>query len=68
MSHLNYIPSYTISNKIVNLVSKMTVILTKISLSEDLNHDSKLRRENRIKTIQATLAIENNTLLDVRFI
>jgi Fic family protein len=59
-----YNPPYTITNKIVNLISDITELLTRISinLNNKLNSNPKLRKNNRVKTIQATLAIENNTL------
>ncbi|MDN5305063.1 MAG: hypothetical protein PWP46_1949, partial [Fusobacteriaceae bacterium] len=57
----DYNPPYTITNKIVNLISDITELLTKISinLNNKLNSNPKLRKNNRVKTIQATLAIEN---------
>lgn len=57
-----YIPPYTITDKIVNLISKITEIITTITIKNDLNSNPKLRRDNRVKTIHASLAIENNTL------
>ena len=62
MSQSNYEPPYTITNKIVNLISDITEIITKINIKEDWNSNPRLRRDNRVKTIHASLAIENNTL------
>ena len=62
MSSYKYSPPYTLTDKIVNLVSKITEILTKITINSDNNSNPRLRRDNRVKTIHASLAIENNTL------
>jgi len=59
---MNYKPPFTISEKIVNLISDIMELITRITLSEVEGVNPKLRRENRIKTIHASLAIENNTL------
>ena len=58
----NYIPPYTISNQIINLIANISSLLTEISFTNKVASNPKLRRENRVKTIQASLAIENNTL------
>ncbi len=57
-----YIPPYTITDKTVNLISNITEIITKIKINDTMNNNPKLRRDNRIKTIHASLAIENNSL------
>ncbi|MCK5762580.1 MAG: Fic family protein [Clostridiales bacterium] len=57
-----YVPPYTITNKTVNLISKIIEIITKISIKENVSLNPRLRRDNRIKTIHASLAIENNSL------
>lgn len=57
-----YIPPYTITDKTVNLVSQITELITRITINDRMNKNPKLRRDNRIKTIQASLAIENNSL------
>jgi len=62
MSDNNYKPPYTITDKIVNLIADITGILTKITINDKMNRNPRLRRDNRIKTIQASLAIENNSL------
>ena len=58
----NYIPPYTISNQIINIIANISSLLTEISFTNKEASNPKLRRENRVKTIQASLAIENNTL------
>lgn len=62
MSQSGYRPPYTLTDKIVNLISDITEIMTKITIEDELNLNPKLRRNNRVKTIQSSLAIENNTL------
>ncbi len=62
MSNKNYKPPYKITDKIVNLVSDITEMLTTIKVNDGQNSNPRLRRDNRVKTIHASLAIENNTL------
>lgn len=57
-----YNPPYTITNKIVDLIAGISELIEHITVTSGLNNNPKLRRANRIKTIQASLAIENNTL------
>ena len=55
-------PPYKITNKTINLVAGITEELGKIEGNKLVSPGPKLRKQNRIKTIQATLAIEGNTL------
>lgn len=57
-----YNQPYTITNKIVDLIAGISELIGHITVTSGLNNNPKLRRANRIKTIQASLAIENNTL------
>lgn len=57
-----YNPPYTITNKIVDLIAGISELIGHITVTSGFNNNPKLRRANRIKTIQASLAIENNTL------
>lgn len=59
---MDYIPPYTITDKTVNLVSDITELITHITIADNMNSNPKLRRDNRIRTIHASLAIENNSL------
>ena len=59
---MSYKPPFTISEKILNLVAAIMEMVTKMTLSEVDGINPRLRRNNRIKTIQASLAIENNLL------
>ncbi|HHX61173.1 MAG TPA: Fic family protein [Epulopiscium sp.] len=62
MSEKGYLPPYTITDKIVNLISDITEIITKITINDNMNSNPRLRRDSRIRTIHASLAIENNSL------
>ncbi|MBH47874.1 MAG: cell filamentation protein Fic [Halobacteriovorax sp.] len=55
-------PPFKTTNKVINLVAQITEELGKIQGTQLSSPGPKLRKQNRIKTIQATLAIEGNTL------
>lgn len=57
----DYHPPYRLTNRIVTLVAEISEYLGKWSMTPG-SQSPQLRRNNRIKTIQASLAIENNTL------
>ena len=57
-----YIPPFSITDEVVNLVSDISLLIGRLSVSERLSKNPRLRRENRIKSIHFSLAIENNTL------
>ena len=59
---MNYQPPYTITPEIVNLVAEIGETIGRYTVLAEQNLTPRLRRENRIRTIQASLAIENNTL------
>ena len=56
---MNY-PPYTITKTILNLVGEISEMLGRFQASGRTS--PKLRRINRLRSIQASLAIENNTL------
>lgn len=58
----NYIPPFTMTEKIMNLVIEIGEFVGQIDAHNNLSANLKLRRENRIKTIHSSLAIEQNTL------
>lgn len=62
MNEKGYVPPYTITDKTVNLISTITEIITKITINDNMSNNPRLRRDNRIRTIHASLAIENNSL------
>lgn len=57
-----YRPPFTITPTIVNLVAEIGETIGRYTVLADQNLTPRLRRENRIRTIHASLAIENNTL------
>jgi len=60
--HTSYTPPYNITAEIVRLISQISEIIGRLSIEDSANHVPQLRRSNRIRTIHASLAIENNTL------
>lgn len=57
-----YHPPRTITPAILNLVAEISEQIGRYTVLAEQNMTPLLRRENRIRTIQASLAIENNTL------
>jgi len=57
-----YNPPFTPNERIINLVAEISALVRHIVILEDLADTLRLRKENRIKSIQSSLAIENNTL------
>ncbi len=57
-----YTPPFTVSAKIIDLISKISEKIGEINSLESSPHHVNLRKENRIKTIHSSLAIENNSL------
>lgn len=55
-------PPYTISSRILNLVSEVAHKIGEVNASFLTKQSPELRKQNRIRTIQASLAIEGNTL------
>ncbi len=62
MKKSEYQPPYTITPVILNLVAQISELIGRYTVLAEENLTPHLRRENRIRTIQASLAIENNTL------
>ena len=58
----NYTPPFTTTEAITNLVIEIAELTGQISLSDSLSRSPKLRRENRIRSIHSSLAIEQNSL------
>jgi Fic family protein len=57
-----YTPPYKTTSIMIDLISKISETLGRFSFTHPNEFTPKLRRENRIRTIHSTLAIENNTL------
>lgn len=56
------IPPYKITDEIMNQVAEIVELISEMEILNPDGMHPLLRNENRIKTIQASLAIENNTL------
>lgn len=57
-----YQPPFQITSQALNLVAQISELLGRWSVSGQAAFAPRLRRDNRIRTIQASLAIENNSL------
>ena len=57
-----YQPPFTMTDKVTNLVIEIAELIGMISVSNRMSKNPVLRRENRIRTIYSSLAIERNTL------
>ena len=59
---MSYIPPFTISPKVINLVADISSQIERYTTGIDHEDKLMLRKANRIKTIHSSLAIEGNTL------
>jgi Fic family protein len=62
MNELLYKPKYTITDEIVTLAAEVAAKAEALTIHSGMEQNPKLRRINRIKSIQSSLAIESNTL------
>lgn len=62
MNTNNYQPPYIITRAILRMVAEISEKIGRYTAIADTALTPHLRRENRIRTIQASLAIENNSL------
>lgn len=62
MSGLQYQPSYTNTDEILNLVARIAARVDVLTIHSGMEQNPKLRRLNRLRSIHSSLAIENNTL------
>lgn len=58
----DYTPPFHITDEITNLVAAISEQIGRITILSHGNLNPRLRRENRIKTIHSSLAIEHNSL------
>ncbi|MDC9729895.1 MAG: Fic family protein [Methyloprofundus sp.] len=61
---MSYQPPYTITPKILHLIAEISENLGRLSILLEQSSNLRLRRINRIRTIQGSLAIEGNTLTE----
>ncbi|ENX32457.1 hypothetical protein F889_03439 [Acinetobacter colistiniresistens] len=59
---MKYQPPYTITSKIIYLIAQISENIGRLTVLEEIQDSLKLRKANRIRTIQGSLAIEGNTL------
>lgn len=59
-----YRPPFKISSKILNLSSKIQELVGELKIYSLVKPSVKLRKENKIKTIHHSLAIEGNSLTE----
>ena len=59
---MKYQPPYKISSKIIHLIAQISEALGRLTVLAQIQDELKLRKANRIRTIQGSLAIEGNTL------
>ncbi|AWB65535.1 cell filamentation protein Fic [Saccharobesus litoralis] len=58
----NYSPPFSISNKSLNLVASISESIGRLSVEFEQEKLLRLRKVNRMRTVQGSLAIEGNTL------
>jgi Fic family protein len=57
-----YVPPFNITAAIISLIAEISQMIGRLSVLEEASQIIRLRRINRIRTIQGSLAIEGNTL------
>ena len=57
-----YTPPFTVTDEMTSLVADITEVIDLLSANETNIPSPRLRKENRIKTIHSSLAIEHNSL------
>ncbi len=62
---MRYQPPFTLTSEILNLVAEISLQIGRMDASA-LNASPQLRKQNRIKTLAGTLAIEGNTLSEAQ--
>jgi Fic family protein len=55
-------PPYTITEKAADYLAKIVETVTRLEFGTGFKHDIRLHRENRVRTIHSSLAIEGNSL------
>jgi Fic family protein len=61
---MSYQPTYSITPRILHLIAEINETLGRLSALQEQASNLRLRRINRIRTIQGSLAIEGNTLTE----
>jgi Fic family protein len=55
-------PPYTLTENIADYLAKIVETVTRLEVRTDFKRDIRLHRENRVRSIYSSLAIEGNTL------
>ena len=63
---MKYQPPYTITSKIIHLVAQISESIGRLTALTQIQDGLRLRKANRIRTIQGSLAIEGNTLSEAQ--
>ena len=61
---MQYEPPFTITSKAINLISQIAAAMERLKIRFEQSDTVRLRKINRMKTIQGSLAIEGNTLTE----
>ena len=59
---MDYQPNFSVSAQAVSMVAKISALIERYIITREAAESLKLRRANKIKTIQSSLAIEGNSL------
>ncbi len=59
---MDYKPPFSLTDEMMSLVADVAELIGHLSADQSHQPSPRLRKENRIKTIQSSLAIENNSL------
>ncbi|OGV45165.1 MAG: cell filamentation protein Fic [Lentisphaerae bacterium GWF2_44_16] len=61
---MNYTPPFQISAKAISMIAEISALIERYAIRMERHDALRLRKANKIKTIQASLAIEGNTLTE----
>ena len=61
---MQYEPPFKITSKAINLISQIAAAMERLKIRFEQSDTVRLRKINRMKTIQGSLAIEGNTLTE----
>ncbi len=59
---MTYQPPFTVSAKAISMIAEISALIERYAIRLEQHDALKLRKANKIKTIQSSLAIEGNTL------
>lgn len=57
-----YLPPYTVTDTIIHLIAEISEEVGMVTVKNEASANPRLRRDNQIRTIHSSLAIENNSL------